>query len=98
MMTRPRNQSMARIRMHLHTAHCIGSRSAEGPSVRAARHDDKNDPMAKMQLDAKGHGEPVVLVGGGLTGWESWIPHQQRLAASRQAIRANPIAVQYGLE
>lgn len=58
----------------------------------------KNEPMTKMQLDAKGHGEPLVLVGGGLTGWESWIPHQERLAASREVIRANPIAVQYGLE
>jgi len=58
----------------------------------------KNEPTVKMQLDAKGTGEPLVLVGGGLTGWESWIPHQQRLAASREVIRANPVAVQYGLE
>lgn len=51
-----------------------------------------------MQLDAKGSGAPIVLVGGGLTGWESWIPVQERLAATRKAFRAQPLAVQLGLE
>ncbi len=54
--------------------------------------------IEKMQLDAKGSGAPVVMVGGGLTGWASWIPHQARLADARTAIRAQPLAVQSGLE
>jgi hypothetical protein len=33
-----------------------------------------------LQHDEKGEGEPIVLVRGGLTGWPSWIPHQERLA------------------
>lgn len=37
--------------------------------------------------EALGEGEPVVLVGGGLSGWLSWIPHAERLSASRKAIR-----------
>jgi len=54
--------------------------------------------VIEMQLDAKGSGEPLVLVGGGLTGWASWVPHQQRLAGAREVIRAQPVAVQYGLD
>src|SRR5690242_18492334 len=52
----------------------------------------------KMQLDVKGSGRPLVLVGGGLTGWDSWKPHQERLAATRTVARAQPLAVQLGLE
>lgn len=51
-----------------------------------------------MQTDAQGSGSPIVLVGGGLTGWASWIPHQARLATTHTAIRAQPVAVAYGLE
>jgi pimeloyl-ACP methyl ester carboxylesterase len=51
-----------------------------------------------MELDPLGSGNPIVLVGGGLTGWLSWIPHQERLAATRQAVRAQPLAVQLGLD
>lgn len=51
-----------------------------------------------MQLDAKGSGPPIVLVGGGLTGWTSWVPVQEKLASTRTAIRAQPLAVQLGLE
>ena len=36
-------------------------------------------------------GDPIVLVPGGLTGWLSWIPHQERLAATRRAIRVQPV-------
>lgn len=46
--------------------------------------------------DVKGTGEPVVLVPGGLTGWLSWIPHQERLAAKRKAIRVQPIHNELG--
>jgi pimeloyl-ACP methyl ester carboxylesterase len=52
----------------------------------------------KMQIDVKGSGPPLVLVGGGLTGWLSWEPHQARLAPTRTVGRAQPLAVQYGLE
>jgi hypothetical protein len=37
-----------------------------------------------MARDTKGEGRPLVLVGGGLTGWLSWNPHQERLAAQRR--------------
>lgn len=56
------------------------------------------DLTIRMQTDAKGTGAPMVLVGGGLTGWASWEPHQARLSATRMVVRAQPIAVQYGLE
>ncbi len=37
--------------------------------------------------DVTGHGQPVVLVPGGLTGWRSWIPFVEPLATDRQVIR-----------
>lgn len=43
-----------------------------------------------LPYDVKGDGEPIVLVPGGLTGWLSWIPHQDRLAARYRAIRVQP--------
>lgn len=52
----------------------------------------------KMQLDVKGDGVPLVLVGGGLTGMASFAPHQERLAGERRVIRAQLLMVQYGLE
>jgi pimeloyl-ACP methyl ester carboxylesterase len=57
-----------------------------------------NDSTPKMPLDVKGAGAPLVLVGGGLTGWRSWEPHQARLAGSRRVARAQPLAVQLGLD
>jgi pimeloyl-ACP methyl ester carboxylesterase len=54
--------------------------------------------MLKMPIDVKGDGPPIVLVGGGLTGYASWIPHQERLAAARKVIRVQPLAVQFGLD
>jgi pimeloyl-ACP methyl ester carboxylesterase len=54
--------------------------------------------MLKMPFDAKGDGPPLVLVGGGLTGYASWIPHQERLAAARRVYRVQPLAVQFGLD
>lgn len=54
--------------------------------------------MLKMQLDVRGEGPPLVLVGGGLTGMHSFEPHQARLAGERRVIRAQLITVQYGLE
>jgi pimeloyl-ACP methyl ester carboxylesterase len=55
-------------------------------------------PTPKMQIDVKGSGPPLVLVGGGLTGWLSWQPHQVRLASTRMVGRAQPLSVQYGLD
>jgi len=49
-----------------------------------------------LQHDVKGDGDPIVLVPGGLTGWLSWIPHQERLAATRRAIRVQPVHNELG--
>lgn len=52
-----------------------------------------------MQCEVKGEGNPVVLVGGGLTGWKSWGPFVDTFTAKhRKAIRVQLICVQYGLE
>src|SRR5919197_228976 len=53
------------------------------------------EPRALLH-DEKGKGDPVVLVPGGLTGWLSWIPHQERLAARYRAIRVQPIHNELG--
>jgi pimeloyl-ACP methyl ester carboxylesterase len=37
--------------------------------------------------EAKGTGDPIVLVPGGLTGWRSWVPLAERLSTERQVIR-----------
>ncbi len=49
-----------------------------------------------LQHDVRGHGEPVVLAPGGLTGWLSWIPHQERLAGHHRVIRVQPIHNELG--
>ena len=46
--------------------------------------------------DSRGEGEPIVLVPGGLTGWVSWIPHQERLAERCRTIRVQPIHNELG--
>lgn len=46
--------------------------------------------------EIKGEGDPIVLVPGGLTGWVSWMPHQERLSSHRQAIRVQPIHNEMG--
>lgn len=51
-----------------------------------------------MQTHVMGEGPPLVLIGGGLTGWLSWIPHQERLASSRRVARAQLLVEQLGLE
>jgi pimeloyl-ACP methyl ester carboxylesterase len=50
-----------------------------------------------MKHDVSGRGEPLVLVPGGLTGWLSWIPHAETLAASRRVIRLQLLNVELGL-
>ena len=49
-----------------------------------------------LRFDQKGEGEPIVLVPGGLTGWLSWIPHQERLAERYRVIRVQPIHNELG--
>ena len=44
-----------------------------------------------LRSDDKGEGDSIVLVPGGLTGWLSWIPHQERLADRHRVIRVQPI-------
>lgn len=51
-----------------------------------------------MRIHTLGSGDPLLFVGGGLTGWLSWSPHQERLAASRRAARAQLLIVQLGLD
>ena len=46
--------------------------------------------------DSRGDGEPIVLVPGGLTGWLSWIPHQERLSDRYRVIRVQPIHNELG--
>jgi pimeloyl-ACP methyl ester carboxylesterase len=46
--------------------------------------------------DAKGAGEPLVLVPGGLTGWLSWVPHQERLKDEYRVFRVQPIHNELG--
>ena len=46
--------------------------------------------------DDRGSGPAVVLVPGGLTGWVSWIPHQQRLADRFRVVRVQPIHNELG--
>ena len=53
----------------------------------------------KMQYEVKGEGNPIVLVGGGLTGWKSWEPFVEIFTAQqRKVIRVQLLSVQYGLE
>ena len=66
------------------------------PSARPAP--PKERTMMKMQLHVTGNGRPLVIVGGGLTGILSFVPHAERLASTRQLARAQPLAVQLGLD
>jgi pimeloyl-ACP methyl ester carboxylesterase len=50
-----------------------------------------------LEHDVSGQGEPLVLMGGGLTGSRSWEPHAKTLAASRQVIRIQFHFVTLGL-
>jgi pimeloyl-ACP methyl ester carboxylesterase len=46
---------------------------------------------AVLRYDDRGAGETIVLVPGGLTGWISWAPHQERLVGNYRVIRVQPI-------
>jgi hypothetical protein len=49
-----------------------------------------------LPRDIAGHGERIVLVLGGLTGWLSWIPNQKWLARRYQAILVQSIHNELG--
>ncbi len=49
-----------------------------------------------LTVDVAGEGEPLVLIPGGITGWLSWIPHQERLSDRYRTIRVQPIHNELG--
>lgn len=49
-----------------------------------------------LTVDIAGEGDPLVLLPGGLTGWISWMPHQERLAPEYRVIRVQPIHNELG--
>jgi pimeloyl-ACP methyl ester carboxylesterase len=50
-----------------------------------------------MKTSASGRGAPLILVPGGFTGWLSWIPHAERLSATRRVICVQLHNVETGL-
>jgi pimeloyl-ACP methyl ester carboxylesterase len=56
------------------------------------------DGSLRMQTAEIGTGDPLVLVGGGLTGWASWEPHVAQLSGMRRTLRLQLLSVQSGLE
>jgi pimeloyl-ACP methyl ester carboxylesterase len=50
-----------------------------------------------MKTSASGDGAPLILVPGGFTGWLSWIPHTERLSATRRVVRVQLQNVETGL-
>lgn len=52
----------------------------------------------KMQSKLTGNGRPIILVPGGLTGWESWEPFVKLFSEKRTVIRVQLLGVQFGLE
>jgi len=51
-----------------------------------------------MQSDLSGAGAPLVVIGGGLTGWARWKPLLPRLTPGRRVILLQPLNVEFGLE
>jgi pimeloyl-ACP methyl ester carboxylesterase len=49
-----------------------------------------------LSVDVAGEGQPLVLIPGGITGWLSWIPHQERLRDRYRTIRVQPIHNELG--
>ena len=54
-------------------------------------------PQFPMKCEVTGHGDPVVLVPGALTGWISWKPHAKQLSANHRVLRVQLISVNLGL-
>lgn len=59
---------------------------------------EQSPAPATLPSEVTGHGRPLVLVPGGLTGWISWIPIAERLAATRTVVRVQLLNVQRGLD
>ena len=59
------------------------------------QHTEAMEPRGLL-LDDRGAGDPLVLVPGGLTGWVSWVPHQERLVDRHRVIRVQPIHNELG--
>src|SRR5262245_10066180 len=57
----------------------------------------KEVSMARMQLRISGEGRPIVIVGQGLTGILSWLPHAEKLGSHRRVALAQPLSVDLGL-
>jgi pimeloyl-ACP methyl ester carboxylesterase len=72
------------------TVHAQG-RQDSTPSVAGAQ-------ALRMPAQVAGEGPALVLIGGGLTGWKSWEPHVERLAATRTVARLQLLGVQHGLD
>lgn len=51
-----------------------------------------------LLTDTKGLGKSLVLMPGGLTGWISWLPHQEQLAKTYSVTRIQLHAVATGLD
>ena len=49
-----------------------------------------------LTVAVAGVGDPLVLIPGGITGWLSWIPHQERLSDRYRTIRVQPIHNEMG--
>lgn len=49
-----------------------------------------------LAVDIAGEGEALVLIPGGITGWLSWITHQERLSDRYQVVRVQPIHNELG--
>lgn len=50
-----------------------------------------------MKTMVTGAGFPLVLMPGGLTGWETFEPHAARWSQERKVIRAQLLNVDFGL-
>jgi pimeloyl-ACP methyl ester carboxylesterase len=55
------------------------------------------DAPLRMRAEESGTGAPLILIGGGLTGWASWEPHAARLSGTRRTVRLQLLSVEYGL-
>jgi hypothetical protein len=49
-----------------------------------------------LRYDDRGSGETIVLVPGGLSGWLSWITHEERLVYNYRVVRVHPIHNELG--
>lgn len=57
----------------------------------------RHDPRHRVKTDVTGHGPPLVLVPGGLTGWNSWQAHAEKLAPDWRVVRTQLLSVDLGL-